>query len=258
MNTNEHDYAAMKASRDEARTALTHATAEVERLTKERDNLAEWKRQMLLVESEWDLQELAKSFGATLGQSCRKAVLKGITTLRAANAELLKERDETITTYTRLCVERNHANDELSQLKTVAFQAQEAAKELLGKLTVVEGERDEANRVAEGYLANAVPTGCAACAEHICCGSHAAHIPHVNCIYAKYEELTAAQQSAAEDKADLDWLEEHVKAHRPLVLHAFAPSEQPDWSYHIADQFAVYPSRKDLRSVIRAARANTL
>lgn len=36
--------------------------------------LAQWKREQIAVESEWNPQELAKMLGATLGQSCRKVI----------------------------------------------------------------------------------------------------------------------------------------------------------------------------------------
>lgn len=58
----------------------------------ERDQLRAWKDSALTVESEWDIQHLAKLCGATLGQSCRVAISRAvqeIPELRTTNAELL-------------------------------------------------------------------------------------------------------------------------------------------------------------------------
>jgi hypothetical protein len=57
----------------------------------ELDDVREWNRQMLAVDSEWDEQALAKTLGVPLGESCRKGiaervplVLKELAELRAA------------------------------------------------------------------------------------------------------------------------------------------------------------------------------
>jgi hypothetical protein len=48
--------------------------SELAEVTKERDRLAEWKRSMMQVESEWDEQKLAKLLGGKIGQSTRKTI----------------------------------------------------------------------------------------------------------------------------------------------------------------------------------------
>lgn len=58
-------------------------------------------------------------------------------------------------------------------------------------------EVEEANRVAEGYLSNAVPTGCPACAEGVCCGSTNAE--HVNCVYTALSSLQSQATRDAEE-----------------------------------------------------------
>jgi len=67
-------------------------------MTRERDELARWKKEAMAVESEWDEQALAELVGAPLGSSCRKAIA-------AAIPRLIAERDEA-SRKLQLCRER--------------------------------------------------------------------------------------------------------------------------------------------------------
>lgn len=62
-------------------------TAEVARLTRERDELQAWKDSAMAVEAEWDPQAVARVLGLPLGVSVRAEILPGIRKLAA-------ERDE--------------------------------------------------------------------------------------------------------------------------------------------------------------------
>lgn len=81
---------------------------------------------------------------------------------------------------------RNHA--------TPALVIQNFVESQLADLT---RQRDEAVRVAEGYLQNANPMACSACAEGICCGSTMHQ--HEGCIFAERDTLRL--QLEAETKA---------------------------------------------------------
>lgn len=166
---NQHDRCTLKDCdcdcHSDLRTALTHATAEVERLTKERDRtnyptLPPWL--------EGDVHQWPIAAQANYHSWLSIERQQDLSSLRAANAELLKERDaiqvtlgklvhkweskepgtpgriltalaDYVSEVTNTRVSSRPPQIELEEfiahLKTVAFQAQEATKELLGKLT---------------------------------------------------------------------------------------------------------------------------
>lgn len=64
------------------------------RLESERDDLKAWKESALAVDSEWDVQELAKMLGCQPGQSCRRAIHEGALKLLHEIDSLKRERDE--------------------------------------------------------------------------------------------------------------------------------------------------------------------
>ncbi len=66
-------------------------------VTEERDELFAWKQSALAVESEWDAQAIARSLGATLGQSVRKVIAKRVPEILAQLAELSKDRERLAT-----------------------------------------------------------------------------------------------------------------------------------------------------------------
>jgi hypothetical protein len=70
---------------DSARTYLEICLEQQKRADEaeaERDALKAWKREYLMVESEWDEQEVGKALGITLGASVRKGILPGILALK--------------------------------------------------------------------------------------------------------------------------------------------------------------------------------
>ena len=78
----------------ESEAQLAAAIAERDELRRERDDLKAWKESALAVESEWDVQELAKMLGAKPGQSCRRAIHEGALKLLHEVDSLKRERDE--------------------------------------------------------------------------------------------------------------------------------------------------------------------
>lgn len=58
----------------------------IEDLTNERDELAEWKRQQMLVEADWDPQEIGELLGMKLGTRIRA-------NLKSKIESLLQQRD---------------------------------------------------------------------------------------------------------------------------------------------------------------------
>lgn len=78
----------LRQERDEARTALESARAEVVAIQAERDTLAAWKKSASNVISEIDLQGVGKALGLKLGSGIGPAILPGIMALAADNARL--------------------------------------------------------------------------------------------------------------------------------------------------------------------------
>jgi len=76
------DYSCCYTLRDHAR-----------RLEHERDELREWKKEQLAVESEWNPQEVARLLDIPLGGSIRAAILPKISNLREKLEELQKQLD---------------------------------------------------------------------------------------------------------------------------------------------------------------------
>lgn len=92
-------------------------------------------------------------------------------------------------------------------------------------------ERDEAKRAAEGYLQNAVPTGCPACAEGICCGSHVAWVEHKDCVHADLSTALASLKTAREALESIANLwggtGQDYRKRAAEALAAITPTEQP-------------------------------
>lgn len=84
--------------------------SEIDRLTKERDELKKWKDWQLEVESAWNPQEVAKKLGIPYGMHIRPNILPFI-------EKLTKERDELKEENTRLLVNRNDLASENTGLK---------------------------------------------------------------------------------------------------------------------------------------------
>jgi hypothetical protein len=73
------------------------------KLERERDELARWKREQMLVESQWDAQAVAKELGMPSGADIRKNILPTIQKLKRERDELrqrvelllqIRERDK--------------------------------------------------------------------------------------------------------------------------------------------------------------------
>lgn len=79
---------------------------------KERDELAEWKRQMLLVESGWNEQEVAKELNIPLGHNIKPNICWKIQELKSQLAEKQKELEAANTAF----------DQELSELRTLALK----------------------------------------------------------------------------------------------------------------------------------------
>jgi hypothetical protein len=89
---------ALRAHIDELQTLLPDdATIQhgVERLKRERDELARWKREQMLVESQWDAQAVAKELGVPTGADIRKNILPAIQQLKRERDAMLEAMAET-------------------------------------------------------------------------------------------------------------------------------------------------------------------
>ena len=71
---------------DELEAALTQHADDLKSLMKERDELAEWKRQHMLVEAGWNPQEIGEMLGMKLGSRIRA-------NLKPRIESLLQQRD---------------------------------------------------------------------------------------------------------------------------------------------------------------------
>jgi hypothetical protein len=83
---------------DDNFTPVVHKVV-AQALERERDELAKWKNEQMLVESQWDTQAVAKELGMTAGADIRKNILPAI-------QQLKRERDE--------------AREELARMQTMA------------------------------------------------------------------------------------------------------------------------------------------
>jgi hypothetical protein len=89
---------ALRAHIDELQTLLPDDTTiqhGVERLKRERDELARWKREQMLVESQWDAQAVAKELGMPAGADIRKNILPAIQQLKRERDAMLEAMAET-------------------------------------------------------------------------------------------------------------------------------------------------------------------
>lgn len=87
---------ALRAHIDELQTLLPDdATIKqgVERLKRERDELAKWKDEQMFVESQWNAQAVAKELGLPLGTDIRKNILPAIRRLKRERDELREALD---------------------------------------------------------------------------------------------------------------------------------------------------------------------
>jgi prefoldin subunit 5 len=93
---------ALRAHIDELQTLLPDdATIKhgVERLKRERDELAKWKDEQMFVESQWNAQAVAKELGMIVGSDIRKNILPAIRQLkreRDAMLEAIREAHDAI------------------------------------------------------------------------------------------------------------------------------------------------------------------
>lgn len=85
---------------EDAMNAMRENLKVVDRIAKERDELRQWKEEQMLIESEWDAQEIARMLGGALGQSCHKVIMNEVPriiaerdALRAEVNQLKAERD---------------------------------------------------------------------------------------------------------------------------------------------------------------------
>lgn len=72
---------------------LASALADKARLENEVAALQDWKESMLQVESEWDVQKMAKALGGTIGASCREIISKAVDELVRIRALAADEGD---------------------------------------------------------------------------------------------------------------------------------------------------------------------
>jgi hypothetical protein len=61
------------------------------KLERERDEALQWKREQMLVESQWDVQAVAKELGMPAGTDIRKSILPAIQQLKHERDELREE-----------------------------------------------------------------------------------------------------------------------------------------------------------------------
>lgn len=270
----------------EVEAQLIHATAEVERLQNERNAWEETAAQFARNTEFYRglIHQIGEPFGVAAKTSDDGSVQEDtlalrvpelVSALRAANAELLKERDE----WNQIAQERAveaanwHKNSKdlesimllageqsevkIMEAKRVALQAQEVAKELLGKLTAAEAdcrlkareiERVNAFRERSVHLMD----------------RKRAEIADIS------DALAAAQQQAAEDKARVAELEEDAKdlgwweAHPQVQIEFKSPMSMAESLLDLWPKgfWRIVFGRKDetnrfptFRSAIRAARA---
>jgi hypothetical protein len=77
-----------KAIMADAAEKVKKAEARAEKAEKERDQLAAWKKEALMVEAQWDCQSVAKLLGMPLGVDVRKNIEPAIRALKARVAKL--------------------------------------------------------------------------------------------------------------------------------------------------------------------------
>lgn len=77
---------------------IINLKAQLSAVQRERDELAEWKREMIAVDSECNWQELGELLGLKLGSSIRRGIIPAVTQLKAELATLrdgwLQERQK--------------------------------------------------------------------------------------------------------------------------------------------------------------------
>ena len=84
----------VRAWADEAKAA---ACVRHIKVAAERDALRRWKEAMLMVEAEWDPQEVGKELGIPLGRPIRALILPAIRALREERDELKARMDGSLT-----------------------------------------------------------------------------------------------------------------------------------------------------------------
>ena len=77
----------LREAQKEAEIVIDGYREEVRQLRDERDELAQWQREAMMVESEWNAQAVGRALGLTLGKSIRAAILPGILELQCQLAE---------------------------------------------------------------------------------------------------------------------------------------------------------------------------
>lgn len=116
---------------------LNAATAELEAVRKEQAQLAAWKKSMLAIESEWDVQSLAKMLGAKWGESCRAVVHKRV-------PEILSELTAAIQRAESAELERDRLKMHNEELDQLAVGAHAAREEMRNDLTAARKDAEEA------------------------------------------------------------------------------------------------------------------
>lgn len=124
------------------RATIDQLRAEIERLTRERDELAGWKASAMEVESRWDSQAVAREIALRPGQDIRPAILPGILALRA---ELSAAREEARAEIARIngmwsatINERDNRIAEVCTLQTLLSAANAAREKSEQQLLLVE------------------------------------------------------------------------------------------------------------------------
>jgi hypothetical protein len=87
--TPETDAAYQGLSDESMRRTIKQRTA-MQRIERERDELARWKREQMLVESQWDAQAVAKELGMPAGADIRENILPAIQQLKRERNAMLE------------------------------------------------------------------------------------------------------------------------------------------------------------------------
>lgn len=90
-------------------SSIKRATETINRLGRERDQLAKWKEESLAVEAEWDVQAVSKLLDIPLGQSVRAGIQPAIERLIRERDEAGENNGRNAAMLTRTLIERDRA-----------------------------------------------------------------------------------------------------------------------------------------------------